>query len=124
MHVLIVHYTPLFLIRISITTSVTTMIRQERDTSMPTTRGSTDAGEDGVISRVGEGRAVLVGVCEEDSKLVKIKVDICLSQEGNSILMNDECGIASEGRMTVGIEGLSVRVSMLRKLLSPTPAPF
>ena len=122
MHVL--HYTPLFLIRISITTSVTTMIRQERATSMPTTRGSTDTGEDGVISRVGEGKAILGGVCDEDSKLVKIRVDISLSREGDSILTNDECGIASEGRMIIGIEGLSVRVPMLRKLLSPTPIPF
>ena len=65
---------------------------------MPTTRGSTDAGEDGVISRVGEGGAVLVGVCDEDSKLVKITVDVSLSRrEGDSILMNVECGIASEG---------------------------
>ena len=91
---------------------------------MPTTRGSTDAGEDGVISRVGEGKAVLVGVCEEDSKLVKITVDISLSQEGDSILTNDECVIASEGRMTTGVEAQSVRVPMLRKLLSPAPAPF
>ena len=77
---------------------------------MPTTRGSTDAGEDGVISRVGEGRAVLVGVCDEDSKLVKITVDISLSHEGDSILTNDDCGIASEGRMTIaiGIEAQSV----------------
>ena len=96
MHVLIVHYTPLFLIRISITTTVTTMIRQERVTSVPTTRGSTDAGEDGVISTVGEGGAVLVGVCDEDSKLVKITVDISLSQKDDSILTNDECGVASE----------------------------
>ena len=91
---------------------------------MPTTRGSTDAGEDGVISRVGEGRAVLVGVCDKDSKLMKITVDISLSHEGDSILTNEECGIASEGQMTVDIEGLSVRVLMFRKLLSPTPAPF
>ena len=55
---------------------------------MPTTRGSTDAGEDGVISRVGEGKAILVGVCNEDSKLVKMTVDIPLSREGDSILMN------------------------------------
>ena len=91
---------------------------------MPTTKGSTDAGEDGVISKVGEGKAILVGVCDKDSKLMKMTIDIFLSREGDSILTNDECGIASEGRMTTGIEGLSVRVPMLRQLLSPTPAPF
>ena len=60
-----------------------------------------------MISRVGEGGVVLVGVCDEDYKLVKITVDISLSHEGDSNLTNDECGIASEGRMTTGIEGLS-----------------
>ena len=78
--------------------------------------------------RVGEGRAVLsneeICVTEEYSTLVKITVDISLSHEDDSILTNDECGIASEGRMTIGIEAQSVRVPMLRKLFSPTPAPF
>ena len=36
---------------------------------MPITRGSTDAGEDGVI---GERGVVLVGVCEEDCKLKQL----------------------------------------------------
>ena len=93
------NYIPLFLI--SITTSAAIAVKQKRATGMPTTRANVSCdGEAGMSERVGEGRAVLgneeICVTEEYSKLVKIRVDISLSHEGDSILMNDECGIASE----------------------------